>query len=72
MKILNRCWLTFFEESVQISIDYNPNHPVNKLAFPNREVKKNAVSSYQRLNDNIQPIMTAIRKEFRELLGANS
>lgn len=61
----------FSEESFQISIDYNPNHPVNKLVFPNREVKKNAVSSYQRLNDNIQPIMIAIRTEFRELLGVN-
>lgn len=61
----------FLEESFQISIDYNPNHPVNKLVFPNREVKKNAISSYQRLNDNIQPIMIAIRTEFRELLGVN-
>ncbi|GAA3776662.1 hypothetical protein [Flavobacterium ginsengiterrae] len=61
----------FLEESFQISIDYKPNHPVNKLVFPNREVKKNAVSSYQRLNDNIQPIMIAIRTEFRELLGVN-
>ncbi|CAC9972902.1 hypothetical protein ACFFLS_06145 [Flavobacterium procerum] len=61
----------FLEESFQISIDYNPNHPVNKLVFPHREVKKNTVSSYQRLNNNIQPIMIAIRTEFRELLGAN-
>ena len=61
----------FLEESFQISIDYNQNHPVNKLVFPNREVKKNAISSYQRLNNNIQPIMIAIRTEFRELLGAN-
>lgn len=61
----------FLEESFQISIDYNPNHPVNKLVFPNREVKKDAASAYKRLNDNIQPIMIAIKKEFRELLGAN-
>ena len=61
----------FLEESFQISIDYNPKHPVNKLVFPNREVKKNATSAYKRLNDNIQPIMIAIRTESRELLGAN-
>lgn len=61
----------FLEESFQISIDYDPNHPVNKLVFPNREVKENAVSTYKRLNENIQPIMIAIRTEFRELLGAN-
>jgi len=61
----------FLEESFQISIDYNINHPVNKLVFPSREVKKDAVSAYKRLNDNIQPIMIAIRTEFRELLGAN-
>jgi len=61
----------FMEESFQISIDYNPNHPINKLVFPNREVKKDAVSAYQRLNNNIQPIMIAIRTEVRELLGAN-
>ncbi|SHH85112.1 hypothetical protein [Flavobacterium johnsoniae] len=61
----------FMEESFQISIDYNPKHPVNKLVFPNREVKKNTVSAYKRLNDNIQPIMIVIRTEFRELLGAN-
>lgn len=61
----------FMEESFQISIDYNPKHPVNKLVFPNREVKKNTASAYKRLNDNIQSIMIAIRTEFRELLGAN-
>lgn len=61
----------FLEESFQISIDYNINHPVNKLVFPDREVKKNDVSAYKRLNDNIQPIMIAIRKEFRQLLGAD-
>lgn len=61
----------FLDESFQISIDYNPNHPVNKLLFSNREVKKDAVSAYKRLIDNIQPIMIAIKKEFRELLGAD-
>ncbi|MDQ8012950.1 MAG: hypothetical protein REI96_10910 [Flavobacterium nitrogenifigens] len=61
----------FMEVSFQISVDYTPNHPINKLVFPNREVKENTVSAYQRLNDNIQPLMIAIRAEFRELLGTN-
>ncbi|KAF2331474.1 hypothetical protein [Flavobacterium nitrogenifigens] len=61
----------FIEESFQISVDYNPNHPINKLVFPNKEVKKNAVSAYKRLNDNIQPIMITIKKECRTILGAD-
>ncbi len=61
----------FLEESFQISIDYNPNHPVNKLVFPNRDTKKNVESAYKRLNQNIQPIMVTIKNECRVIFGAD-
>lgn len=70
-KNLESMLANFMEESFQISIDYNPNHPINKLVNAKSEANKNVESAYKRLNENIQPIMITIKNECRIIFGAD-
>lgn len=61
----------FIDECFQIFIDYDENHRMRQSGEFDKEVRKKAVSAYKRVILNIHPISVTIKKEIRELLGAN-
>jgi len=61
----------FLEKSFQIFIDYDTNIVLKHAGIVNEEIRKKAVTAYKRVLDDIHPISVTIKKEIREMLGAN-